>query len=203
MAKRVMAAIAGLAAVALLWTGPALAQTPPSSSQAAANQAAMDAAYNEMNCMYDGLSEDQRMMIFDNYFDPIDDEVEEIDMFMDKLQASCAAKYGWGKDQRDMADGIALHGAVVDIAIVDLMDAGLKDGEALFNVWDALSDDDIDHFIDETWYEDKPFSDRMKALVIAAGVPNDALSIENALAVLESISLASTAQDIWLVAKGL
>ena len=198
MSKRVMTAIAGMGAAVAMWAGCALAQTPP-----AASQAAMDAVYTEMNCMYDGLSEDQRMMIFDNYFDPLDEEVKEIDTFMDKLQTSCAAKYGWSKDQRDMADGIALHGAVVDVAILDLMDAGLKDGEALFDVWDALPDDDIDHFIDETWYDDKPFNDRMKALLLAAGVPNDSLSIENALAVLESISLASTAQDIWLTAKGL
>jgi hypothetical protein len=198
MSKRLMTAIAGLAVVTVLRAGGALAQTPP-----AASQATIDAAYSEMNCIYDGLSEDQRMMIFDNYFDPLDEEIEEIDTFMAKLQVSCAARYSWSKDQSGMADGIALHGAVVDVAILDLMDAGLKDGEALFDVWEALPVDDVDHFIDETWYDDKPFNDRMTALLLSAGVPNDALSIENALAVLESISLASAAQDIWLTAKGL
>jgi hypothetical protein len=196
MSKQMLAAMAAMAAAGLMG-GAAQAQAP------AGQDPKLTAAYDEMNCIYDGLTDEQAEMIFENYLNMDDKMTKQIDAAVDALQTSCGDTYGWTKGQHNLAEVIGRFGSMVDIALLDLEAAGMKNGDAMFDLWDSLPASDLQKLTDPDWVKDKTLGSRLKDSLVAAGVPNDDQSLESALVALEALTLANAAVRGWLTDKGL
>lgn len=191
---------AGLAAGAvwLLAAMPALAQTPTSVG------AMTEAQQSEYYCVYDYVDFfADRAKLAAGYIagDPdaadYQDQMDEVD----GAAADCAEEYGWAEDRTNAASMIGFYGVMVDELETRLVTLGLKetDLDAVYDVFDKVSEDDLRAFVDGVWIENEGVLQRLKAELAAKGIKGDAV-FRDASYLAEAYIVVSLLTYEWLKA---
>ncbi|MBI1361077.1 MAG: hypothetical protein GC155_12445 [Alphaproteobacteria bacterium] len=178
--------------LALLMESPLpAAAAPPSTADAAVLQ--------EANCVYDGMSDAEVVKMVDVYLRRDDTEKPAVEQAISAAYATCAAKFNWKTDRRDLAGQIALQGAIIDVVLGYMTQHGLKDDGVIVNVWNKLGDDDLKPLLAQDWDKDEALAARLHKALVDGGVPDQGEMIDNAVLVLMSATRQSAAMNQWLL----
>ncbi len=194
--KRVAAGLAA-GAVWLLAAMPALGQQP----QKTIDDLDED-QIEELYCVYDSLDTfGDRAGLTTAYMvgDPDAAEYKKQLAIVDDATADCNDRYKWADGRRDTASMIGLYGVMGDELESRLSAAGLKDADfdKLYDVYDAMSDDDVNAFVDGVWGGKQDVADRLIAAMAAKGIKGDAV-VANAFYLAESYIIVSLLTLEWL-----
>lgn len=195
--KRVMAGLAA-GAVWLLAAMPVLAQQPTTTIDDLTED-----QKSELYCVYDYLSffgdpEGLTTAYMSGDVDGASYQQQLGDV--EEVTAECADEYTWDEDRTDAAATIGLYGVMGDEIEARLTKAGLNEASitAIYDVVDALSDDDIDTFIDGAWSTDKALLQRLGSALQAKGITGEAV-LTNCYFLAEAYILVSLLTHDWLI----
>lgn len=189
-----------LAGAAMVWSaGPALAQDADFDQLMASFE-------TEIYCVPDVLSQSGDFYsIADAWVDPDASEavMDAADALLADAVESCATAYEWDDKAQEFGAVIGIHGAVVETLTGELLSLGMTEEQvgAVFDVMEAMSDDDVDLFVDAAWVENAKFKKRTYRALIRSGVPNEDEALEKAMHVLESSVLTAGTIADWLELK--
>ncbi|MDP3494020.1 MAG: hypothetical protein Q8R82_12975 [Hyphomonadaceae bacterium] len=121
-----------------------------------------------------------------------------------KAADACTTEHGMSADQSSVASEIGIYGAIADYLAEDLLLEGVSQDavDSLFAVIDEMSDDDLDLLFEDDWRSDTAMVGRLKAAVIAQGIPDDAYSVDTALEIVELSAFAMDAVMAYMIADG-
>lgn len=158
----------------------------------------------EIYCVYDLLSQSgDTYAIADVFIDPdaTEDDIEGADEILSYAIEECMAAYDWTETVREYAAVIGIHGSVIDVVTADLLAEGVEQEhiQAIFDVLDLLDEKDMDVFRSPEWLSNTRFKKRMNRSLVAAGIPNEPLVLDNSLLVMESAILSVEAIVDWML----
>ncbi len=193
------AALAAMLAAGLFGVGPALAQ------DSAADGDLTDAQYDELYCVYDAME----FMDDDLYFVMLEAgisreaEVEGTDEAVDaiiEMTDACAEEYDWNDEQVMMAISVGVAAAVGEELEFALMDAGLddKDFDAVLNVIDQLSDEEISAFMHAGWRKDAALRAKVVSGLKAAALPDDPAVVSDLVEYIEAGIVGAMQTELWI-----
>jgi hypothetical protein len=190
--------LAASAAVACISAAMAGATPPaPGGSQGSGNS-----QIDQANCVYDRMSDADVLAMVDTYLQQDAGGKADVEKAMGVAYKACAAKYGWKTDRSGLAGEVALQGAVVDVIMQDMVDDGLKDDASILQIWNKLSEADVDRLLDDGWDKDAALSARLRKALIDGGVPDKGDMLKNGVIVLVATSREAAAMDRWLHGDG-
>lgn len=173
---------------------PALGQQP---------EAIADERDAELYCVYDVLSQSGEITEIAEAMvakAATDEQVEAADKALDTAVNDCSDVYKWNSEVAEYAAAVGMHGSVVDVLTGRMMAEGVAEEAVavIFHVLDGLTDEDIDAFHGSAWSTDARFQKRINRTLIAAGMPEEDVVLDNSLLVMESSVLAAQALIDWL-----
>lgn len=127
----------------------------------------------------------------------------------DKAQAAvkaageaCIKEYGMSQNEAAIASDIGIFGAAADYLIEGLTDEGVSDDviDGVYAVIDEMSDEDLDLIFDGSWRDDPAMKARLRAAVIAKGIPDDDGLVQDASLLVEVSALGVSATLDYLMA---
>lgn len=198
MSIRTNTGLVGAAIAALVMTAtPALAQEGLSGLVSPEQEA-------EIYCVYDILSQSgDTYAIADVFIDPdaTESDIDAADEVLSYAIEDCMDAYDWTETMREYAAVIGIHGSVIDVVTADLLAEGVEQEhiQAIFDVLDLLDEEDMEVFRSPDWLSDTRFQKRMNRSLIAAGVPNEPVVLDNSLLVMESAILSVEAIVDWML----
>ncbi len=151
------------------------------------------------NCVYSAMSDADVVKMVDVYLRRATAEKPAVEQAISAAYATCAAKYAWKGDRRDLAGQIALQGAVIDVVLGYMTEHGLKDDGVVVAIWKKLGDDDLKPLLAEDWDNDKTLTAKLRKALVDGGLPDKADMIDNGLLVLVSATRQSAAMNQWLI----
>lgn len=183
---------AGLFATSLVgFSGAASAQEPDSQP------------LTEEYCVYEKLvaSLDYEFVAEAYLADDPDDE----DMIAALKEAAdaCASQHGMNEEQKSTASEVGIYGATADYLAEELLMVGVTEDvvDSLYGLVDELSDADLDVMFAEDWRKNAAVSGRVKAAVLSKGVPDDSVSVDNAMRIVELSAFAMDAVIGYMIAS--
>lgn len=183
---------AGLFATSLVgFSGAASAQEPDSQP------------LTEEYCVYEKLvaSLDYEFVAEAYLADDPDDE----DMIAALKEAAdaCASQHGMNEEQKSTASEVGIYGATADYLAEELLMVGVTENvvDSLYGLVDELSDADLDVMFAEDWRKNAAVSGRVKAAVLSKGVPDDSVSVDNAMRIVELSAFAMDAVIGYMIAS--
>ena len=183
---------AGLFATSLVgFSGAASAQEPDSQP------------LTEEYCVYEKLvaSLDYEFVAEAYLADDPDDE----DMIAALKEAAdaCASQHGMNEEQKSTASEVGIYGATADYLAEELLMVGVAENvvDSLYGLVDELSDADLDVMFAEDWRKNAAVSGRVKAAVLSKGVPDDSVSVDNAMRIVELSAFAMDAVIGYMIAS--
>lgn len=193
-----MIRLAGLAAAAAF----ALIALP-ASAQVKNISDLTEAQKNEMYCVHDKLGDvdtDELVAQHNLYTDLKKEDQAKAEKLVEDAVTSCASKYNWTQDAKDIAADIGVYGASIDYLSEDLYFDGVEDKQTdnVFKILDTLSNDDIQAFGTGSWTKNEAMKTRLNSQLRAAGVPNNADTLETGQYLLEASVLAAAASYDWI-----
>lgn len=127
----------------------------------------------------------------------------------DKAQAlvktagdACVKQFDMSQNQAALAADVGIFGAASDYLVENLMDGGVNDDviDAVYVVIDEMSDEDLDLIFDGGWRDDEAMKTRLRAAVIAKGIPDDGGLVQDACLLIEVSALGVDAALNYLMA---
>lgn len=114
----------------------------------------------------------------------------------------CAAQYGMNEEQKSTASEVGIYGATADYLAEELLMVGVAEDvvDSLYGLVDELSDADLDVMFAEDWWKNAAVSGRVKAAVLSKGVPDDSVSVDNAMRIVELSAFAMDAVIGYMIA---
>lgn len=176
--------LAALLAAGMFAMAPAQAQTAdPGDEQ------------GPMYCVYNTLidTSDYELVAEAFLYDDLSQEdIDEAALKVKDASDACAKTHKLTQSQAASAADIGLYGATADYLSEDLMLEDVPDAaiDGIYDVMEALSDDDLDKLFEDNWRSDLAFSGRLKAALIAKGIPDDDYAIETSFQIIELASMA-------------
>jgi S1-C subfamily serine protease len=179
--------------------GPAFAQDDEFDAEMAGFE-------SELYCVSDVLSQSGDFYtIAGAWVDPDATEaaVDAADVVLSEAVDSCASAYEWDEKAQEYGALVGIHGSVVETLTGEMISQGLTEEQvsAVFDVLDAMSDEDIELFKHAAWAADPKFTKRTYRALVRSGVPNEDIALENAMHVLESSVLTAGTIVDWLDMK--
>jgi hypothetical protein len=126
----------------------------------------------------------------------------------DKAQAAvkaagdaCIKEYGMSQNEAAIASDVGIFGAAADYLIEGLADEGVSDDviDGLYAVIDEMSDEDLDLIFDGSWRDDAAMKARLRAAVVAKGIPDEDRLVQDASLLIEVSTLGSDAVMNYLM----
>lgn len=158
----------------------------------------------EIYCVYDILSQSGDTYSIADVFidaDATEEDIEVADEILSDAIEECMSAYDWNETIREYAAVIGIHGSVIDVVTADLLAEGIEQEhiQAIFDVLDLLDEKDMDVFRSPEWLSNTRFKKRMNRSLVAAGIPNEPLVLDNSLLVMESAILSVGAIVDWML----
>ena len=181
-----------LAAGLIVFSGAAGAQQPDP-------QPPLGAEY----CIYEQLAATfDYEVVAEAYLADAPDDEDMIAALKDAAD-TCAAQHGMNEEQKATASEVGIYGATADYLAEELLFAGVDEDvvDSLFGLVDEISDADLDIMFAADWRKNAAFVDRLKAAVLSKGVPDDSVSVENAMQVVELSAFAMDAVIGYMIAS--
>ena len=149
----------------------------------------------EEYCVYEKLTSTLDYEIIAEAYLFGDDDDADMLATLKKAADACAAEHGMSEDQKSAASEVGIYGATADYLAEELMMVGVSQDavDGLFGVIEEMSDQDLDVLFEEDWRKNEAMSGRLKAAVIAHGIPGDADSVDLATQVVELSAFAMDA----------
>lgn len=172
---------------------PALAQTPPTATQA-----------KEIACISDRLIAEKLDASIARSYARGDQEGQEYDAgvkAMDVAMIACQQQYRWSDDQTNLAAQIALFQIVLDNFSLALSGSkGVTDGafDTIGTVLTAMPPEDRDIFLQGNWRADDPLIKRTSDRLIAAGLPSDSTVLAFIFLIIEAKLVVTFGTMDWL-----
>ena len=187
MRKLVVSAALGAAA---LLGGVAQAQEP------------QPANADSMNCVYNALFEDYELVAEAFLFEDLAEaDVKQALALVEAAKKDCATKFKLTEGQVMSIGEIGVYASTVDYLYDELSFAGVSEDTilGLFDVYDGLSDADIETIFDPEWRSNVDFFNQVKGKLVAAGIPDNADAIDVSMAILELSAFTEEASYLFLL----
>lgn len=159
----------------------------------------------ELYCVYDVLAQSGQINQLAEAMsrDATEEQVTAADEMLDGAIGDCLDVYKWDEVTVEYAATVGMHGSVVDALTSEMMMEGVPEETVaiIFDVLDGLAEEDIDMFNDPSWASDAKFKKRINRTLIAAGLPEEDVVLDNSMTVMESSLLAAQALVDWLAAE--
>lgn len=159
----------------------------------------------EFYCVYDVLSQSGQVIQLAEAMDrdATEEQVTAADEVLDGAISDCLDVYKWDEKTIEYAATVGMHGSVVDALTSEMITEGVPEETValIFDVLDGLADEDIDMFNDPSWVTDAKFKKRINRTLIAAGMPEEDVVLDNSITVMESSLLAAQALVDWTAAE--
>jgi hypothetical protein len=106
------------------------------------------------------------------------------------------------EEQKSTASEVGIYGATADYLAEELLMVGVAEDvvNSLYGLVDELSDADLDVMFAEDWRKNAAVSGRVKAAVLSKGVPDDSVSVDNAMRIVELSAFAMDAVLGYMIA---
>jgi hypothetical protein len=142
-------------------------------------------------CIYDAATNDYEAIAEAFLYGEDEAVIASSNAALDKATQACSDRYKMSEEEAAAAREMAVYGLSVDYLSEDLMFMGVTDAviDGVFNVFDALDEDDLDLFLDTGWRNDADFVGRLKAELLKVGVPDSAEELSTAYDILELSSM--------------
>lgn len=132
------------------------------------------------------------------------DDPDDEDMIAALKEAAdaCTAQYGMNEEQRSTASEVGIYASTADYLAEELLLVGVDEDvvNSLYGLIDEVSDADLDVMFAEDWRKNAAVSGRLKAAVLAKGVPDDSVSVDNAMRIVELSAFAMDAVIGYMIA---
>lgn len=187
--------LAALLAVGAFACAPAFAQPPP-------DTAVLDKIY----CVYDSLIDTGDYEVVAEAFlydDTSQKDVDTAQKLVDDLAAKCAETHKLGAKKKSIIADIGIYGASADYLAEDLMmidDASEETVQAIFALSDDMTDDEVMKLYDDSWRSDAAFAGKLKAALLAAGLPDNQETLESAYHMLHLTAAAAVSATAFVLA---
>lgn len=133
------------------------------------------------------------------------DDPDDEDMIAALKEAAdaCASQHGMNEEQKSTASEVGIYGATADYLAEELLMVGVTENvvDSLYGLVDELSDADLDVMFAEDWRKNAAVSGRVKAAVLSKGVPDDSVSVDNAMRIVELSAFAMDAVIGYMIAS--
>lgn len=133
------------------------------------------------------------------------DDPDDEDMIaaLKKAADACASQHGMNEEQKSTASEVGIYGATADYLAEELLMVGVAEDvvNSLYGLVDELSDADLDVMFAEDWRKNAAVSGRVKAAVLSKGVPDDSVSMDNAMRIVELSAFAMDAVIGYAIAS--
>lgn len=184
MRRNILAAIAAMG-VAAFGAGAAEAQVD---ADATDENAPMYCVYNALTVEFDYMRVAEAFLLADASQEEIDKGVA----LVAKAADACAATHKLTEDQKAAAADIGLYGSAADYLTDELEfdDVTEEAIDGIYAILGDMSDDDLDKLAEADWRDDAAFSGKLKAALVAKGIPEDDISIDISFQVIELASMA-------------
>jgi len=186
--------LAALLAVGAFACAPAFAQQQP-------DPAVLDKIY----CVYDSLIDtgdyEQVAEAF-LYDDTPQADVDTAQKLVDTLATKCAETHKLGAKKKSIIADIGIYGASADYLAEDLVlidDASAETVDAIFAMSDDLTDDEVMKLFDGSWRQDAAFTAKLKAALLAKGLPDNPETLEAAYHMLHLTSAAAVSATAFVL----
>lgn len=181
-----------IAAAALAASGaPAFAQL---------TQAEEEAELNQLDCVYNGISDEAVDALALAYADADNRIADNIVGNLSAAVETCTTSHGWDEHRSTMAYEAAVAGSVVDVFMYDLEDSGMANPDNLITLWNELPDEDMGVLLADGARASPEFVAKVRPKLLAAGVPNNDVAVNKALTIFEAATYGSYLSAEWLAA---
>lgn len=159
-----------------------------------------------MYCVYNALAKtlDYELVAEAMLYGSSEDVAKATDLLA-KTSRTCAATHGLSESQLPSLGDIGAYGATLDYLSEDLMFEDVSDEaiDGIYAVLDSLSDGELDKFYEDNWRSDAAFEAKLKAAVIAKGIPDEVFAIDTAFQIMMLAQLELDAEiDFMLESVG-
>jgi hypothetical protein len=192
MIRRGKSAVAFL--VAGLLAAPAIAQEAPS-----------QARFEEMSCVYNGVSrldDDDFFAIADMHLSKTYDGADSARLtgLVEAETAACVTRHGWDEKRKGYAAEMALQGVISDTLATDMMDLGLTEAQMLTmeGLLETMSDANFTRLYDRTWVAKSGERAELDKLWLANGIPQDEAILERLPVYLGASIIVGRFMDRWM-----
>lgn len=179
MRRTVTAAIAAIA-VAAFGAGAAQAQV---AHDPADQNGAMYCVYNLLTMSTEDYEIVAEAFLYD---DLAESEIKAASDILNNATTSCAETHKMSESQAASAADIGIYGSTADYLSDELMfeDVSQEAVDGIYEVLSDLSDDEMDKLYSDDWRSDLPFSTKVKAALVAKGIPDDEFAVETSFQIL-------------------
>lgn len=189
--------VAGIVAAGLIgFGGVANAQQPP-------DPAMLDKIY----CVYDSLIDTgdyEPVAEAFLYDDTSKEEADAAQKLVDNLAAKCAETHKLGAKKKGIIADIGIYGASADYLAEDLMlidDASEETVQAIFAMVEEMVDADVMKLSGGSWRSDTAFAGKLKAALLAKGLPDNEETLEAAYHMLHLTAAAAVSATAFVLAN--
>jgi hypothetical protein len=170
---------------ALLGAGTAVAQETKDDG--------IDCVYNALAAHYDLVAE---VFLYD---DMSQEDITKVDTLVETAKKDCATRYKFSEGQLFTIGELGVYVSSIDYLSEELLWSGATEAslDGVLDVFQGLSDEDVDMLFDTTWRSNVAFHDKLKSAVVAKGIPSDEDSVMLALTILEISALADEAVTLF------
>lgn len=153
-------------------------------------------------CVYDATAEDYEAVAEAFLYGEDGEATKSADAMLDKATQACSEQFKFSEGEADAARDVAIYAVSVDYLTEDLMFMGVSDEaiDGVFDIFDALGEDDLDMFYDTAWRSDADFLARLKADLLKAGFPDAADELATAYDIFEISAMVSDAMFSFTLA---
>lgn len=193
-----LAALAAVLAAGLCCVAPAAAQASGPGGDLS------DEQFDELYCVYDRmleLSDDLYFVVIESGLSR-DVDLENSDEALDvvvEFVTDCADTYMWDDDQVSIATSVGIAALIAEELEAAMVDAGMteKDFDSLIDMADMLTDAEIAKFLTGDWRDDGMLQAKVVNALKAAGVPNNAALLSDALEYIEAGIVGMFQLEMW------
>jgi hypothetical protein len=155
----------------------------------------------EMNCVHDAIPENDLYVVVDVSLGLTDEDadVEKAQGVVQKAIKICADKHSWAPGVINTAVTIAVNTATVDVLTQGLSIKLPPDMiNAMFAKMKQMSEADLDGLAGGQASGDPEFRQRMNAMLLGLGLPNDRLVLRDSVTAMEAAATRAAAISRWI-----
>ena len=170
-----------------------------------AQQQADPAVLDKIYCVYDSLIDSgdyEPVAEAFLYDDTSKEDADAAQKLVDNLAAKCAETHKLGPKKKGIIADIGIYGASADYLAEDLMlidDASEETVQAIFAMADDMTDDEVMKLFDGSWRNDATFTAKLKAALLAKGLPDNPETLEAAYHMLHLTSAAAVSATAFVL----
>ena len=143
-------------------------------------------------CVYEALMADTDYeVVAEAYlYGAAAEDTKEAEDLLDRIGQTCSDKYKLTEDELSAATDMGVYGGTVDYLSEELTLAGVDDAVIgkVFDLYDALSDDNVDQFLSADWRDDANFVAEMNKSLSGTGLPQSEFEVAREMIAAQILS---------------